>query len=98
MKFIRKKSSDFDAFLIIPIILLSISSIDAANLNVNNNTSSGLNKTISDAVNKDVIHLDPRRYIGFNNTNLTISKNLTIIGNGPNESVIIDGESYQLDI
>jgi polymorphic membrane protein len=83
------------SILIATIILLGISlnSGFAADIIVDNSTDGGgIQKGIINAANQDTIILAPGNYIGTNNTGITISKNVTIQGNGPTASVIIDAQ------
>lgn len=74
------------------LFICSLSTISAANINVDNSTSSIKQGLDSAAPSGDTILLAPGNYTGTNNTGLTISKNVTIQGNGPTEQVIIDAQ------
>lgn len=70
------------------ILLFSISTVSA----IDNTTTNGINGAITWAVPGDTILLDSGNYTGTSNTGITITKNTTIQGNGPTNSVIIDAK------
>ena len=76
-------------------VLASLQTVSAANITISDSSSGG----ILDAVNNpivnsgDTVFLSPGIYNKTNeDTNITISKNVTIQGNGPTNQVIIDGK------
>ena len=67
--------------LILAVLTISLmSSVSAANQTINPHTSGGLKKAIDNADNGDTIYLKNGDYFGKDNTNLTISKSVNIIG------------------
>ena len=81
-------------FILLAISILAIASIPtsfASDININNSTEGGIATAISSAnPSGDKIILAPGNYSGANNTGITISKNITIQGNGPAKDIIID--------
>ncbi len=72
--------------------LFTLSIVNAAGtVNINNTTDGGIAKGIIDTETNGILNLDEGIYKGINNTNLTIDRNLTIIGKS-RENTIIDGE------
>ncbi|WP_169805413.1 beta strand repeat-containing protein [Methanobrevibacter cuticularis] len=94
-----KKAMIKTSILIATILLLAISlnSSFAATVPINNTTPGGINGTITSGTTTsgDTILLAPGNYTGTNNTGITINKNVTIQGNGPTGSVIIDAEGQR---
>ncbi|MDR0911143.1 MAG: hypothetical protein LBM96_00905, partial [Methanobrevibacter sp.] len=78
--------------IILFITIISINSISAAE--ITNTTLGGINQAVNDANANDIIYLENGIYNKYNDTdkdyNITITKNLTFIGNGSN--VIIDAQ------
>jgi len=70
--------------------LSSVSDVDAANDTITNTTEGGLKLAI-DTVEEGTVYLEDGVYSGENNTNITITKNLTIIGKS-NKNTIIDAQ------
>ncbi|OQD58976.1 adhesin-like protein [Methanobrevibacter arboriphilus JCM 13429 = DSM 1125] len=69
-----------------------LTSVSAAETTINNSTAGGINGAITnDPI--DTIILDPGVYSGNNNTQIVINKSVTIKGNGPSNTVIIDGSN-----
>lgn len=69
-----------------------MTSVSAAETTINNSTAGGINGAITnDPI--DTIILDPGVYSGNNNTQIVINKSVTIKGNGPSNTVIIDGSN-----
>ena len=80
-------------FICFCFFMFSIQTTFAANITINDTSTGGILAAINDmAVNPgDTIFLDSGTYNKLNNdTNITITKNVTIQGNGPTDSVIID--------
>nr|WP_302578029.1 hypothetical protein [Methanobrevibacter arboriphilus] len=67
-----------------------LTSISAAETTIDNSTAGGINGAITNDPS-DTIILDPGVYSGNNNTQIVINKSVTIKGNGPSNTVIIDG-------
>ena len=70
---------------------LASSTINAANITINDTSSGGIHGALSSANSSDTIILQPGSYSGSNNTNLQVNKNITIRGNGSSNQVIING-------
>ena len=62
-------------------------------LSINDTSKGGISGIIANASGGDVILLDSGNYTGTNNTGITINKSITLKGNGPTDTVIIDGKS-----
>ncbi|MCC7553928.1 MAG: hypothetical protein KO202_05520 [Methanobacteriaceae archaeon] len=61
---------------------------------IDNTTSGGISNIINDEANYNTIYLNPGVYSGEDNTDITIDRNITIIGNSKNNSdVVIDGSN-----
>jgi len=73
--------------IVILLFLITISSLNAAERNITNTTSGGLNKSVVDANNDDTINLANGVYTN-NVTNINIDKNLTIQGKDPKNTII----------
>ncbi|OQD59287.1 adhesin-like protein [Methanobrevibacter arboriphilus JCM 13429 = DSM 1125] len=89
MKIIPKSITLIIIFLL---VFISLSAINAAEHNITNTTSGGLNRTVTDAGNGDIINLEEGIYTE-NVTNIIINKNLTIIGKNP-QNTIIDAQKF----
>ncbi|OQD58387.1 adhesin-like protein [Methanobrevibacter arboriphilus JCM 13429 = DSM 1125] len=76
--------------LVILTFCLCIASVSAAETQIDNSTAGGINGAITNDPS-DTIILDPGIYSGNDNTNIVINKSVTIRGNGPSNTVIIDG-------
>ena len=78
--------------LVISIIVIAgLPGTFAADININASTEGGIATAINNvAGSNDRIILAPGNYTGINNTGINISKNVTIIGNGPTEDIVID--------
>ncbi|MGL4670138.1 MAG: hypothetical protein ACRCVG_06045 [Methanobacteriaceae archaeon] len=74
------------------LLVISLSVSYAADININNNTEGGLNKTVTDAQNGDVIILEGGTY-SDNVTNIVINKNITLMGKNK-ETIIIDAQKF----
>lgn len=83
----NKKNVILLALLILGFSMLT-TTISAAETTISSNTMGG----IKEKLNYDTIYLNPGTYSGENNTNLTISKNIKIIGNGSRDKIILDGK------
>jgi len=99
-----KKEYKFLSLLFLFIVFLTLSSVSAANIYVNctggNDSANGtcwqsakhtIQGGLSTATDGDSLNLANGIYAGINNTNITINKNLTIIGQNTN-GTIINGE------
>ena len=93
--FIIIENKCFKFFVLIGLAILflfTLSIVNAAGtVNINNTTDGGIAKGIIDTETNGILNLDEGIYKGINNTNLTIDRNLTIIGKS-RENTIIDGE------
>ncbi len=69
-----------------------LTSVSAAETTIDNSTAGGINGAITNDPS-DTIILDPGVYSGNNNTQIVINKSVTIKGNGPSNTVIIDGSN-----
>ncbi|MDR0912653.1 MAG: hypothetical protein LBM96_08675, partial [Methanobrevibacter sp.] len=80
--------------IILFITIISISSVSANERTITNTTTGGINQAVNDANANDIIYLENGIYNKYNESdkdyNITITKNLTFIGNGSN--VIIDAQ------
>ena len=87
--------------LLITLVVLTIimmSSVSAADQTINPNTSGGLKKAIVNADNGDTIYMKNGDYFGKDNTNLSISKSITIVGKGSNIVIDAKGKSSIFNI
>lgn len=89
MKIFNKKY--LAIILLFTIFFISVSSADAAEHNITNTTSGGLNKTVTNSGNGDIINLEEGIYTN-NVTNIIINKNLTIAGKNPQNTIIDAGK------
>jgi len=70
-----------------------LSAANAIDINVDNSTvGGGIQKGLNLANDTDTILLAPGNYNGNNNTGININKNITLKGNGPTNSVVIDAQ------
>lgn len=76
--------------IILTMFLITISATSAAEHNITNSTDGGLNRIVTNANSEDTINLAEGIY-NNNVTNITIDKNITLIGKNP-ETTIIDAE------
>jgi len=91
MKKMTKTKSKILIILLIAIVAIStVSAVSAASKEIGPNTPGGLKKAIETAKNGDTIHLTNGVYKGKNNREITINKDIKIIGRG--SKVIFDGE------
>ena len=94
--FIIIENKCFKFFVLIGLAILflfTLSIVNAAGtVNINNTTDGGIAKGIIDTETNGILNLDEGIYKGINNTNLTIDRNLTIIGKS-RENTIIDRKS-----
>lgn len=75
------------------LLLCSLSTISAANQTIGADDTGGIGKGINDTGVGDTLFLQPGNYNKTNqDTNLTITKNITIQGNGSTDSVTIDAQ------
>ncbi|RBQ24228.1 hypothetical protein ALNOE001_03430 [Candidatus Methanobinarius endosymbioticus] len=72
---------------------MSLVSVSAADISIDNSTIGGISDARLTANNEDTIYLQEGIYKGTNNTDLTIDKNITFIGSGSSNKVIIDVEN-----
>ncbi|KZX16287.1 putative outer membrane protein pmp20 precursor [Methanobrevibacter cuticularis] len=79
--------------IILTLIFIALSSANAAEHNITNTTSGGLNKTVSDANDGDRINLGTGIYTN-NVTSIIIDKNLTIVGKNK-EATIINAQQLE---
>lgn len=87
MENINKLSKVTILTMFLILLFITLSSVNAADININNSTSGG----ISGAVNNtsvDTIYLASGNYTGLNNTNISINRTLTIIGNNKKNTII----------
>lgn len=77
--------------IILTMFLITISATSAAEHNITNSTDGGLNRIVTNANSEDTINLAEGIY-NNNVTNITIDKNITLIGKNP-ETTIIDAET-----
>ncbi|KZX16182.1 putative outer membrane protein pmp6 precursor [Methanobrevibacter cuticularis] len=78
------------------LLVISLNSSFAAIINVNPANVGGIRQGLNSAIdNQNTINLATGTYRGTNNTNLTITKNVTIQGNGPAANVIIDAQGLR---
>ena len=71
-------------------MFMLIGSVSADNQIINTTSTGGLASAIENVGSGQIVYMENGVYSGKNNTNLTISKNLTISGKGSN--VVIDGK------
>ncbi|MEA4956575.1 ATP-dependent RNA helicase DbpA [bioreactor metagenome] len=94
-KTINYKKISIHTLIIVAIILFVAISLQsgfaATTTTINNTTSGGISKALTDSVPGDIIELDEGTYKGNNNTNMTINKNITIQGK-TKDKVIIDAQ------
>ena len=76
--------------LIAILAISTISIVSAADKTISPTTSGGLKKAIDTAKNGDTIYLNNGVYKGKNNREITINKNIQIVGKGNN--VVFDGQ------
>ena len=78
--------------IIFLIAILTINTINVVNADqtITNTTSGGLKTAIDNVDNGQTVYLENGVYSGKDNTNLTITKNITIVGKGNN--VVIDAK------
>jgi hypothetical protein len=90
-----KKISIIVLVLVCITLLFAISLIpwDRGTVSINDTTEGGISGTIANASVEDTILLDSGNYTGENNTGITISKSITLKGNGPRDTVIIDAKN-----
>ena len=88
----RKLLILFATCLIATLAICMINSVNAVDINIDQNTPGGLKQAIQTANNGDTILLKSGVYTDENNTDLKITKNVSIKGLGSN--VVIDGENY----
>ena len=85
-----KNKKFFFLVIILTILVIGlIGNVNAANQTITNTTNGGLKTAIENVNNGDTVYLESGIYSGVNNTNLTISKNITISGKG---NVVIDAK------
>jgi len=70
-------------------ILLISKNPNVKNLTISNNTKGGINGAVEKSESGDIIYLKKGVY-RFNNVNIKINKNLTIIGKGSAKKIVID--------
>jgi len=88
----KTKNKIFSFLVITTLVILAIGlmgNVSAVDQNITNTTSGGLKAAIENVNNGDTIYLENGIYSGENNTNLTISKSITISGKG---NVVIDAK------
>ncbi|WP_394325778.1 hypothetical protein, partial [Methanobrevibacter arboriphilus] len=73
------------------LLLISLSSTSAAEHNITNSTVGGLNKTVAESTDGDLINLENGIYTD-NITNIIIDKNLTIKGGENRENTILNAQ------
>jgi len=66
----------------------SIGSVDATNRAITNTTTGGLKVAINNVDNHGIVYLEDGVYSGGNNTNLSIKKNLAIIGKSKGNTIL----------
>ena len=71
---------------------INVEQVTPTIININNTTEGGIRQALTYIANGGTITLNPGTYSGYNNTNITVNKNVTIQGNGSANSVIIDAE------
>ena len=76
------------------LILFTLSTVNAGNVIIDQDNVTGIKGAIEDTTNPgDIVFLTPGTYNKTNNdTNFTISRNITLQGNGPADRVIIDAQ------
>ncbi|MBZ9570587.1 hypothetical protein KQY27_03380 [Methanobrevibacter sp. TMH8] len=75
------------------LLICSLSTISAANNTISDTSTGGILQGIADTGTGDTLYLNPGTYNKTNqDTNITISKNITIQGNGSQNQVIIDAQ------
>jgi len=89
-----KKTLIIFSIIIVAIFFISLNSLSAADVNVTNTTSGGIKDAINKVGDNQTINLANGVYSGSNNTGLSITKKLTIRGNGNN--VTIDGNKKSI--
>ncbi|WP_225369708.1 hypothetical protein [Methanobrevibacter arboriphilus] len=89
---IRKlKKNTFTMLLLITIVIFSVTMISSVSAtDITNSTDGGIKQGIIDS-DDGILHLSDGIYSGENNTNITLDKNMTIIGHSK-ENTIIDGQ------
>lgn len=88
----KRKYKHIIVLIIITILLFcSLSAINAANQTINSTSAGGIAQGIVDTETEGTLTLNPGIYNKTNQgTNIYINKNITIKGNGPADTVIID--------
>ncbi|MBZ9570944.1 Ig-like domain-containing protein [Methanobrevibacter sp. TMH8] len=75
------------------LLICSLSTISAANNTISDTSTGGILQGITDTGTGDTLYLNPGTYNKTNqDTNIAINKNITIQGNGPKDTVIIDAQ------
>jgi len=83
---------------ILLLFLCCLQSVSAADQNINNTTTGGINTAINNVNSGETVFLDPGNYSGSNNVGITINKNVRIVGKGSTNNVIIDGRGQSQGI
>ena len=84
----------FAAISIAPIFTFTETVPTGNTISINDTSEGGISGAIANASNGDIILLDSGNYTGANNTGININKSIKLKGNGPADTVIIDGQGF----